>query len=422
MSSSADRDEAGADRPTSAEDGKAEGDGAASGGEAPPPLCGGSDEPAAVVIDPPLDSDELFARLRFSLDDPGRGTPGEGVNDYEREEVRHRIRMTMVRATERLMPDVHRAVRVACERLMIEAPPEVFVQADPSPNAHILMDGGEPIVLLHSGLFSILETDELTTVVGHELGHWGLRHPPPGPEDDSTVVTALAREAARAAEVSADRVALAAAKDFRSALRVEVKLACGLGAKHLRLDDLDAFIGELETGPIEADRKWEAFSTHPEMQFRFWAQHQFSQTDRFRSVVGAAGGLPWMEVEQAIEDRFLSLGGGLAFRWTVDALHEALAWIGVLLVAEDEIVTDEEHERLVQLVGMVWAEDATIYARRHGLDAVRRRAKETLQPLKAAHARNRARLETSIQTFAKAIGADTRGKEAVAMVRSVLRG
>jgi hypothetical protein len=53
---------------------------------------------------------------------------------------------------------------------------------------------------------------------------------------------------------------------------------------------------------------------------------------------------------------------------------------------------------------------------------VRRRAKETLQPLKAAHARNRARLETSIQTFAKAIGADTRGKEAVAMVRSVLRG
>lgn len=344
------------------------------------------------------------------------------MSDFERQEVRHRIRMTMVRATERMMPDVHRAVRVACERLLIESPPEVFVQSEPTPNAHILMDGGEPIVLLHSGLFSILEPEELTTVVGHELGHWGLRHPPPDPEDESTVVTALAREASRAAEVSADRAGMAAAGDFRSALRVEIKLACGLSSSHLRLDDLDSFLDELETGPVDSDRQWAAFSTHPEMWFRFWAQHQFSQTDRFRSVIGKGGGLPWAEVEHAIEDRFLSLGGGLAFRWTVDALHEALAWIGVLLVAEDEIVTDEEHERLVQLVGMVWAEDATTYARRHGLDAVRRRAKETLEPLKAAHPRSRERLERAISTFAAAIGAEARGREAIEMVRSGWRG
>ncbi|MGA0285786.1 MAG: M48 family metallopeptidase [Phycisphaerales bacterium] len=374
------------------------------------------DAPADRVANPSLE------RLRFRLDDPQRTVSGEGMNDFEREEIRHRIRMTMVRASERLMPDVHRASRRACERLGIEHPPEVFVQAEPTPNAHILMDGGEPIVLLHSGLFSILEPDELCTVIGHELGHWGLRHPPPGPEDESTVVTALSREAARAAEVSADRVAMVAAGDFRSALRVEIKLACGLGSKHVRLDDLDAFMDELETGPIESDRQWEAFSTHPEMQFRFWAQHQFSQTDRFRSVLGRAGGLPYVEVESAIEDRFLALGGGLAFRWTVDALHEALAWIGVLLVAEDEVVTDEEHERLVRLVGMVWAEDATTYARRHGLDAVRRRAKETLQPLKAAHKRTRDRLEQSILKFAKAIGAEDRGEQAIMMVRSAWAG
>jgi hypothetical protein len=132
--------------------------------------------------------------------------------------------------------------------------------------------------------------------------------------------------------------------------------------------------------------------------------------------------LPYVEVESAIEDRFLALGGGLAFRWTVDALHEALAWIGVLLVAEDEVVTDEEHERLVQLVGMVWAEDATTYARRHGLDAVRRRAKETLQPLKAAHARTRERLERSILKFAKAIDVEDRGEQAIEMVRSAWAG
>ncbi|MGA1017124.1 MAG: hypothetical protein ACO3YY_03920, partial [Phycisphaerales bacterium] len=90
------------------------------------------DAPADRVANPSLE------RLRFRLDDPQRTVSGEGMNDFEREEIRHRIRMTMVRATERLMPDVHRAHRVACERHMIEAPPEVFLQADPSPNAHIL--------------------------------------------------------------------------------------------------------------------------------------------------------------------------------------------------------------------------------------------------------------------------------------------
>ena len=378
--------------------------------------------PIAPPIDPPIDRDEVFARLRFSLDDPHRQAAGRGASEHDQAERRHQLRSSQVRVTEALMPEIHRVVREACERLMIEDPPEVFMSASPSANAHCVVDGGSPVIILDSGLFSLLEVDEVAAVVGHELGHWGLRHPPPIHEHDSNVVMALEREAARAAEVSADRVALAAAPDFRTALRAEVKLACGLSSKHLRLEDLDAFIAQLDTGRIEADRKWEAFSTHPELQFRFWAQHRFAATDRFRSVRSQTGGEPWQEVEREIEERFLALGGGLAFRWTVDHLHEGLAWLGTLLVCEDETVTDRERDQLVQLVGAVWADDATAFARRHGLEMVKRRAAETIEPLRHAPRRTHERIERSMREFAIAIEASERLEDVIGLLRAMLRG
>jgi hypothetical protein len=376
----------------------------------------------APIIDPPIDRDEVFARLRFSLDDPRRRAAGQGLSQHDQSERRHQIQSCQVRVTESLMPEIHRVVREACDRLMIETPPPVFMAASPSANAHCVVDGGEPVLILESGLFSLLEADEIAAVVGHELGHWGLRHPPPIHEHESNVVLALEREAARAAEISADRVALAAAPDFRTALRAEVKLACGLSAKHLRLDDLDAFIEQLDTGRIEADRKWEAFSTHPELQFRFWAQHRFAATDRFRSVRSQAGGEPWQAVEEEIEERFLALGGGLAFRWTVDHLHEGLAWLGTLLVCEDEVVSDREREQLVQLVGAVWAEDATAFAGRHGLEMVKRRAAETLNPLRHAPRRTHDRLTRAMREFASAIEAEDRLDEVMGLAREILGG
>lgn len=395
---------------------------AAQAGEDPstrPPEAGVPIDPP---IDPPIDRDEVFARLRFSLDDPERRGAGAGASAHEQSERRHQIQSCQVRVTEALMPEIHRVIRQACERLLIAEPPPVFLNPSPTANAHCLVDGGEPVVILDSGLFTLLELDEVAAVVGHELGHWGLRHPPPTADHESSVVMALERDAARAAEVSADRVALAAAPDFRTALRAEVKLACGLSSRHLRLDDVDAFIAQLKTGRIEADRKWEAFSTHPELQFRFWAQHRFAQTDRFRSVHSASGGEPWQSVEREIEERFLALGGGLAFRWTVDHLHEGLAWMGTLLVAKDDVVTDLERDRLVQLVGGVWAEDATSYAKRHGLDMVRRRAVETLEPLRHAPRRTHERIARAMRDFARSIEAEDRLDEVLELMRHALDG
>ena len=100
-----------------------------------------------------------------------------------------------------------------------------------------------------------------------------------------------------------------------------------------------------------------------------------------------------------IEQRFHGAGSSEAFRKTADHVHEALAWLGILLIAQDNEVTTLEHAVLVEFVGKIWADDS--YAKRHGLKAVERRVIETLEPLRFSNRRTRQRIETAIKELAQ---------------------
>jgi len=72
-----------------------------------------------------------------------------------------------------------------------------------------------------------------------------------------------------------------------------------------------------------------------------------------------------------IEERFHGAGSSEAFRKTADHVHEALAWLGILLIAQDNEVTTLEHAVLAEFVGKIWADDSYAYAKRHGRRAAR---------------------------------------------------
>ncbi len=146
---------------------------------------------------PPIDAEELCARLRFQLDEPV--TLPEPARTHYQEAlaaVRTRARTTMMRVGALSMPDIFRAAEHAAERLQLKALPEVYLEADPRANAYVAHgpDGTSPIVVLHSGLVDLLEVDELASVIGHEFGHALLRHHRPvGPMtmDDTRIALAL---------------------------------------------------------------------------------------------------------------------------------------------------------------------------------------------------------------------------------------
>lgn len=361
----------------------------------------------------------LWQPVRFSLDEPVL------PSDAEREEqsasldaIRAARRTECVRVTARTMPEVARQVQAVTARLRLAEEPEVFVQCDPTLNAHVLVASYErrPMVFINSGLIQLLSGEELASVIGHEFGHAIFRHHRRSSNDVAQEL--FAREAARAREVSADRVGLIAAASLEVALQAEVRIATGLDDRHLRFD-LASILTDAEEGLAEAKALGpsDPFRTHPEFAFRVWALARFATSEAYQPVSGTAGTRPHREVEAEIEDQFLSLGDGTAFFRRSDYLHEALAWMGVLIVAHDDEVTQEERDTLVRLVGTLWADDAVQYARRHGLGAVRRQAEAALGPLAHMGSRARLRLEAALLEFASIAGTSERCEEMVALVR-----
>lgn len=339
---------------------------------------------------PSRDHDELCALVRFSLDEPERFSPDEErARDEEIARLRTLVRKDGVRATRALLPRVHRLADEAARRLLLGEAPEVYVTAKPDLNAFAATDSqGRAVCVVHHGLVPLLSDDELLAVLAHEFGHAGLRHG--GRDADSTAAHVYGSQRSCAAEVSADRLALLAAGSPAVLASALVKMTCGLSTGELSID-IDAVLEQF-AHPDNVDEDFDGLDSHPELPFRHWAMTRFAATDVCVALAGGAGGEPFDAVEAEIEDRFHALDEGAAFVTTSELVHQALAWLGCLMVAQDDRVTARERLALAGVVGQVWAEDVCHYARRNGLRAVERRAREALAPLRHAGLRTRHRV------------------------------
>ena len=371
--------------------------------------------------EPPLDHAELCARVRFSLDDqPALSDTSMRKRTESIREAKDQIRASQFRITPELMPDLYKTATEVSKRLLLNIEPEIYIERDSRPNASCWTVIGEaPFVTLTSGLIELLSFDELASVIGHELGHAGCRHVRSaeglGPTEGIFYL-----ENSRAAEISADRIGILAAPSVEAALTAEIKMKTGLSNRFFKVD-VPTILNSFQGRSDEFDRDWED-GTHPELALRFWAQAVFVETDLFRSLKGLEGGRPFAEVELEIEQRFLAVGAGIAFRAASDVLHEAIAWMGVLVISDDGIVDDKEKAALIQYVGVIWAEDTCDYARRHGLKAVERRAKEVIKPLAATGGRTRKRLEQSLRCLARDAGSEQKFDNLAALLKDFLSG
>lgn len=356
--------------------------------------------------------EQLCSLVRFSLDElPTWSEADLQERDEAIASLRTNTRKHGVRASQRLLPRVHRLACEAAERLLLKEPPEVYIVAQPDLNASALTDSkGAAFCELHHGLIKLLDDKELLAVLAHEFGHAGLRHA--GREGDSFEAHILGTQRTCAGEVSADRIAVAAVGEAAPLTRALIKMSCGVDASELQID-IDAVLEQFEH-PENIQEDEDGQDTHPELPFRHWAMTRFCATDVFATLQGKKGGEPFERVEAEIEDQFHALDEGLAFITTSDLLHEAIAWTGALMVARDQKITPREFRVLSEVVGRLWAEDVCEYARRNGIEAVERRARETLSRLRHAGLRTRRRVLNLVEE----IGRRSRNH---AKVRSTLR-
>ncbi|MCD4524310.1 M48 family metallopeptidase [Nocardioides sp. cx-173] len=163
-----------------------------------------------------------------------------------------------VRVDERQFPTLHHLLLDVARVLDVQEVPELYVAANPIPNA-MTVGMNKPFIVLNSGLVDLLDEDELRFVIAHEVGHAVSGHAvyqtllqrllqltgvlnslPLGALGVRAIVAAL-YEWSRKAELSADRAGLLATQDPATAFRVHMQLASG---GHLDQLDTTSFFAQ----------------------------------------------------------------------------------------------------------------------------------------------------------------------------------
>lgn len=141
------------------------------------------------------------------------------------------------RVTAQSLPDLSQIVQRA-ERRIQPGEIETYVIGNRALNAYTFGLSNPKIVVLYSALFQVMDADELTFIIGHEMGHVALGHTwlnslvggmagIPSPWAAAALLTVVFLGWNRACEYSADRAGLLACGKLDKATSALIKLAAG---------------------------------------------------------------------------------------------------------------------------------------------------------------------------------------------------
>ena len=222
---------------------------------------------------------ELLEQIMRSLG-PERVTKREGVRRAQFHARKRSLLGNAVRITADLLPDVHKRYMECLELLGGDLKGDLYVQQSPEYNASVFAMGDRFDIMIHSALLRDFTLDELTFVMGHELGHVLFDHSSLSIQevfqeengvDASTAQSMLAWS--RAAEVSADRIGLVCCGKLSGAISALFKTSSGIpGIDQTRItNSLRSQYDELVAHLDNEGEGHEWVRTHPMVPIRFKA-------------------------------------------------------------------------------------------------------------------------------------------------------
>jgi hypothetical protein len=170
-----------------------------------------------------------------------------------------------------LTPALWKRLLAVCERLYLPSSSlTAFIYSSPHLQAQCLFEVRNHCTLrISSAMLNLLSDVEFEFVVGHEIGHFLLKHQPVRTTQSTPDVFVQMRSQ----EISADRLGLLACGSLETAMRALIKTVSGLTERHLRFD-VSAFIAQLRK--IELSTPDWSGSTHPSIVIRAKALLWFS--------------------------------------------------------------------------------------------------------------------------------------------------
>lgn len=198
--------------------------------------------------------------------------------------IRLAFQANAVRVSDKQFPRIYGLYKEALRTLDVETEYPLYISQTPIVNAGAYgMD--EPFIILNSGTVSLLDDDELSYIIGHELGHIlsdhvlyktmtvllislaGMGFPIVGLAARGILVGLL--EWSRKSELSCDRAGLLTVQDPQVVMRTMLKMAGGGDIEQMSVDEFVKQAEEYRDGGDVADQVFKILNlmgtTHP-----FW--------------------------------------------------------------------------------------------------------------------------------------------------------
>lgn len=180
-----------------------------------------------------------------------------------------------VKITEKQYPEIHKLIVDHSQKLNLVSVPEVFIyNGSGLVNAFAVKYLSTKYVILMSDLVDLMlkrnKIDELSMIIGHELGHHAAGHTNPWKNlllKPATFIPLLGAAYGRACELTADRIGYAVTRNCTAAQNALVAIA--LGSESLANDtNIDEFLSQEKEIPELMDFIHKILSPHPRMTRR----------------------------------------------------------------------------------------------------------------------------------------------------------
>ena len=303
---------------------------------------------------------ELLADAEFS------STVNRLLAELRPHNARKELLTKALKISRGVMPTVYQVVDHCARTLELTSDIEVYVNQDSHFNAACYPPAKDKVLLmLTSSLLEKFSIEELTFVIGHELGHYLFEH------TRFPVNYILQNNGGRLAplhsmklyawmrnaEITADRVGMVCCRNFDVAANTFFKLSSGITSSVFQfsvkeylaqLDDFRSEVASQESDPQD----W--FSPHPFNPMRLKALEVFTKGQPYRELIGSDGGtLTADEVADQVTD-LMSIMEPTYLTDTGDVGDKARAYLlkaKVLVAAANGVFERSEVEALESLVG-----------------------------------------------------------------------
>ncbi len=278
---------------------------------------------------------------------------------------RKHLLKSSLRLTPILAPNLYAISDKCKDALGLKVEIEYYVYQDDKFNAACYPpDDKRLYIIVTSGLLERFSQEELTFVIGHEIGHaLYLHHEYPVNtllEVGSDILSPLHAMKLfawkRNAEISADRIGMICCQDFEAAGSTFFKLSSGVTTATLdfklqeyikQFVDLEKVLKDSEIDPED----W--YSTHPFSPLRIKALELFNDSETYFNLIGKTGGAITEEEMEVQISKMLSLMEPSYFDGQSEhgkLIQRFIFWGGYLITIADGKILQEEIQALASIV------------------------------------------------------------------------